>query len=75
MLSFQEEDFKVFSKSFEGIDFNQKGWETPDGKRFVIINTCHEQIKFVFKEYEHEKLCLLFDKARTELEIRSILKS
>ena len=75
MVTFQEEDFKVFSKSFEKIDFNRKGWETPDGKRFVIINTCHQDIQFVFKEYEHKKLCLLFDKARTELEILQILKN
>ncbi|MEX2567126.1 MAG: DUF6686 family protein [Cyclobacteriaceae bacterium] len=72
MVAFQEKDFITFSKSFARIDFEQNGWNTGEGGRFVVINTPHQDIQFVFKEYEHQKLCLLFDKSRAELEILHI---
>jgi hypothetical protein len=75
MVSFKEEDFMVFTKSFSQIDFDKKGWVTEEGNRFVIINTCHRDIQFVFKEHEHRKIISLFEKARTELEILNILKN
>ncbi|MBW3469582.1 DUF6686 family protein [Arthrospiribacter ruber] len=73
MVTFLEEDFLVFSKSFQTIDFNIKSWQTEEGGRFIVINTCHQSIQFVIKEYEHRQLSELFEKARTELEILQIL--
>jgi hypothetical protein len=75
MVAFQEKDFLVFSKSFGKIDFDHEGLGAGQTKRFVVINTPHQDINFVFKEYEHEKLCGLFEKARAELEILHIMKN
>ncbi|WP_009036043.1 DUF6686 family protein [Indibacter alkaliphilus] len=73
MVTFLEVDFHTFSKSFQNIDFDVKSWQTEEGNRFVVINTCHQSIQFVIKECEHHRLSELFEKARTELEILQIL--
>lgn len=51
----------------------ETSWTTGEGKRFVIINTCHPDIKIVIKEYEFGMLLELFEKASHELEILQIL--
>ncbi|MCH6199897.1 hypothetical protein MMU07_09910 [Aquiflexum sp. LQ15W] len=73
LVSFDLSDFRKFTSSFSKIDFMETSWTTGEGKRFVIINTCHPDIKIVIKEYEFGMLLELFEKASHELEILQIL--
>lgn len=75
MVAFKEKDFMAFSRSFEKIDFDREGWGAAEGGRFVVISTPHRDIQFVFKEHEHKKLCGLFQKAITQLQILHIMEN
>lgn len=73
LVSFDQKDFRKFTSSFAKINYSKTGWATAEGNRFVIINTCHTDIKLVIKEYEFGFLTELFELASHELEILQIL--
>lgn len=75
MVSFDEVDFKGFVKSLAAIDFEKRGLSTSLGQKFIVINTCHTAIQFVFQESEHRQIMALLDRALVELEIFYLLKS
>jgi len=74
LVAFNQRDFIAFATVFCTIDFNKRAMLFPDGKRHMVIDTCHQDIQFTFIKDEFDELKNMFREASILLEAQNIIE-
>lgn len=56
LAGFHSHDFKRWANTLLRIDFEKNAHVFPSGKSHIIINTCHQDIQFIFTEKEFQRI-------------------
>ncbi|MEN7548524.1 DUF6686 family protein [Rapidithrix thailandica] len=73
LVGYQPEEFIQFANKFNQINFEERCYVFPDGKPYIIVNTCHQDIQFSFTKRDFETLKQGFSEALLMLEAEKIL--
>lgn len=73
IAGFNPENFSVFSHAFSQINFEESAIDFPDGKSYIMVNTCHQDIQMRFNKEEFEEVKGLVQQAIIMLDTLSIL--
>lgn len=56
LVRFKNKDFTDWVHALNKVNFKQSAMCFPDGELRVVLNTCHQDIQFNFKEEEFDRL-------------------
>ena len=74
MTTFNEGDFESFLNYVSFLHFESNAVRFPNGKPFITVYTCHEDIYFVFNEEEFDDFRDCLSQVKVMLEVKEILK-